>query len=130
MNVFNNEILARNGQFPEDDRMIETCRSIFKSCNVNNLSVCIGWCADQVTYEYSSKLCPENSSVAKIKQHIPMCNKFFFESRGFCENVEKYGKARQATGDNIIRRMQVSCWITKATDRHLEYTISTAFIQQ
>ena len=31
-----------------DDRMIETCRSIFKSFNVNNLSVCIGWCADQV----------------------------------------------------------------------------------
>ena len=29
--------------------MIETCRSIFKSFNVNNLSVCIGWCADQVT---------------------------------------------------------------------------------
>ena len=29
--------------------MIETCRSIFKSFNVNNLSVCIGWCADKVT---------------------------------------------------------------------------------
>jgi len=28
--------------------MIETCRSIFKSFNVNNLSVCIGWCADQI----------------------------------------------------------------------------------
>ena len=33
----------------DDDRMIETCRSIFKSFNVNNLSVCIGWCADLVT---------------------------------------------------------------------------------
>ena len=51
MNVFNNVILARNRQLPDDDdRMIETCRSIFKSFNVNNLSVCIGWCADQVTY--------------------------------------------------------------------------------
>ena len=29
--------------------MIEICRSIFKSFNVNNLSVYIGWCADQVT---------------------------------------------------------------------------------
>jgi len=28
--------------------MFETCRSIFKSFNVKNLSVCIGWCADQV----------------------------------------------------------------------------------
>ena len=48
MNVFNNVILAKNRQLPEDDRMIETFRSIFKSFNVNNLSVCIGWCADQV----------------------------------------------------------------------------------
>jgi hypothetical protein len=48
MNVFNNVILARNRQFPDDDRMIETCRSIFKSFNVNNLTVCIGWCAAQV----------------------------------------------------------------------------------
>ena len=45
---FNNVILARNRQLPDDDRMIETCRSIFKSFNVNNLSVCIGCCADQV----------------------------------------------------------------------------------
>ena len=47
-NVFNNVILARNRQLPDDDRMIETCRSIFKSFNANNLSVCIGWCADQL----------------------------------------------------------------------------------
>ena len=45
LNVFNNVILARNRQLPHDDRMIETCRSIFKSFNVNNLSVCIGWYA-------------------------------------------------------------------------------------
>ena len=36
-------------QLPDDDRMIETCQSIFKSFNINNLSVCIGWCTDQVT---------------------------------------------------------------------------------
>jgi len=48
VNVFNNVILARNRQLPDDDRMIETCLSIFKSFNVNSLSVCIGWCADQV----------------------------------------------------------------------------------
>ena len=42
-------ILARNRQLPDDDRMIETCRSILKSFNVNNLSVYIGWCADQVS---------------------------------------------------------------------------------
>jgi len=49
VNVFNNVILARNRQLPDDDRMIETCRSIFKSLNINNLSVYIGWCTDQVT---------------------------------------------------------------------------------
>jgi len=49
VNVFNNVILARNRQLPDDDRMLETCRSIFKSFYVNNVSVCIGWCADQVT---------------------------------------------------------------------------------
>ena len=49
VNVFNNVISARNRHLPDDDRMIETCRSIFKSFNINNLSVCIGWCADQVT---------------------------------------------------------------------------------
>jgi len=49
VNVFNNVILARNRQLPDDDRMIETYRSIFKSFDINNLSVCIGWCTDQVT---------------------------------------------------------------------------------
>jgi len=30
VNICNNAILARNRQLPDDDRMIETCRSIFK----------------------------------------------------------------------------------------------------
>jgi len=30
VNVFNNAILARNRQLPDDDRMIETCRSMWK----------------------------------------------------------------------------------------------------
>jgi len=30
--------------------------------------------------------------------------------------VEKYGGTRQATDDNIIRRMRFACWIIKATD--------------
>jgi hypothetical protein len=37
--------------------------------------------------------------------------------------VEKYGTAGQATGDNIIRRMHVACWVTKATDTLSEYVI-------
>jgi hypothetical protein len=41
--------------------------------------------------------------------------------------VEKYGTARQAADDNIIRRMRFACWITKATDTHAEYVILIAF---
>jgi hypothetical protein len=32
------------------------------------------------------------------------------------DNVETYGTAGQATGDNIIQHMNIACWITKATD--------------
>jgi hypothetical protein len=41
--------------------------------------------------------------------------------------VEKYGKTRHATDDNIIRRMRFACWITKATGTHSEYVIIIAF---
>jgi hypothetical protein len=41
--------------------------------------------------------------------------------------VEKYGRARQATDDNITRRMRIACWITKATDTHTEYVTFIAF---
>jgi hypothetical protein len=40
--------------------------------------------------------------------------------------VEKYGRNKQATGDNVIRRMWFACWSTKrtkATDTHSEYVI-------
>jgi hypothetical protein len=43
------------------------------------------------------------------------------------DNVEKYGKARQATDDNIIRRMRIACWITKATVTQSEYVIFLFF---
>ena len=35
----------------------------------------------------------------------------------------KYGTDGHATGENIIRRMRLRCWITKATDTHSEYVI-------
>jgi hypothetical protein len=41
--------------------------------------------------------------------------------------VEKYGTARQATDENITRRMRFACWITKARDTHSEYVILIAF---
>jgi len=36
--------------------------------------------------------------------------------------MEKYGKARQATDDNI-RRTRNAFWVTKTTDLHSEYVI-------
>jgi hypothetical protein len=44
--------------------------------------------------------------------------------------VEKYVTARQATDDNIIRRMRFACWITKATDTHSEYVLLIALTWQ
>jgi hypothetical protein len=44
--------------------------------------------------------------------------------------VEKYGTARQATDDNIIRRMRFACWVTKVTGTHSEYVIRIAIGQQ
>jgi hypothetical protein len=44
--------------------------------------------------------------------------------------VEKYDTARQATDDNIIRRMRFACWVTKATNTHSEYVILIAFLRQ
>ena len=39
--------------------------------------------------------------------------------------MEKYCRAGQATGDNIIRGMRIACWIPKATNTRTEYvTIS------
>ena len=35
--------------------------------------------------------------------------------------------ARQATDDNITQRMCIACWITKATDTHLECVILIVF---
>jgi hypothetical protein len=43
---------------------------------------------------------------------------------------KKYGTARQATDDNIIRRMRVAFWIAKATVTHSEYVILIAFTRQ
>ena len=71
MNVFNNVILARNRQLPDDDRMIETCRSIFTNFNLKNLSVCIGWCADQMISILH--LCIGSESFCNISflKHLP-----------------------------------------------------------
>jgi hypothetical protein len=43
--------------------------------------------------------------------------------------VEKYGRAKQATDGNIIRRMRFACWGNKPCT-HSEYVTRTAFARQ
>jgi hypothetical protein len=65
--------------------------------------------------KFSGKSCRENQNA-----HF-MFNNFFRKSCRLWYNVERYGAARQATDDNIIRWMRIACWITKATDTHSEH---------
>ena len=65
----------------------------------------------------SDKSCRENQNTQF------MCNTFFPVG----DSVKKYGTTRQATDDNVIRRMRFTCWITKATDAHAEYVTLIAF---
>ena len=38
--------------------------------------------------------------------------------------------AGQATDNNVIRRMRIASWISKATDTHSEYVLITFPLQQ
>jgi hypothetical protein len=40
------------------------------------------------------------------------------------------GGGRQVADDNVIWYMLVACWLTKATNTHLEYVILFAFAWQ
>ena len=68
--------------------------------------------------------------VEKIKTHILYSITFFRKSSRLRDNVAQTGTSRQATNDNIIRRMRFSCRITKATKTHSEYEILIALPQQ
>jgi hypothetical protein len=68
--------------------------------------------------------------VEKIKTHILYSITFSQKSCRLWDNVEKYGTARQATDDNIIRRMRFACWMTTAIGTHSEYVIIIAFPRQ
>jgi hypothetical protein len=70
--------------------------------------------------------------VEKIKTHILSSIIFAQKSCRLWDNMEKFGKARQATDDNIIRRrMRFACLLSKATDTNSHrirktYCFSTA----
>ena len=38
--------------------------------------------------------------------------------------MEKFGSSREATGDNLKRRMRIACWITEAANTHSGFFFS------
>ena len=57
-----------------------------------------------------------------------MFNNFLPETRAvYVIMRKKYGTARQATDDNVIRRRRYACWIIKATDANLEKCYAYCF---
>ena len=67
--------------------------------------------------------------IEKIETHF-VFNNFFRKLHCSWENVEKCGRAGQATGDNIKRRMRFECCIPRSTNTHSEYVIFIAFSLQ
>jgi hypothetical protein len=56
-----------------------------------------------------------------------MFNNVFKKIVSFLNNVEKYCSVGEVTDGNIMWRMRIACWITKATDTHSEYVICIVF---
>ena len=57
-----------------------------------------------------------------------MFHSFFSENRTVYEIMwGKYGRAVQATDENIIRRMRTASCLTEASDRHLGFEIIIYF---
>jgi len=69
----------------------------------------------------------QTKTVQKIKTYIVCLITFFCKWCHLQDDVEKHGTARQATDDNIIWRIQIASWTTKATNTHSEYVTLIAF---
>jgi hypothetical protein len=68
----------------------------------------------------------------KLETYILCSILVFRKSCRLRNNFEKCGTARQATGDNIIWRIRIACWVTKAADTHThsEYVKNIVFSPQ
>jgi hypothetical protein len=76
-------------------------------------------------WNVSEKSCRENQNAVFV-----FSNFLFRKSCRLWNKVEKYGRARLATDDNIIRHVRFACWITKAADTHSECVTLIAFQRQ
>jgi hypothetical protein len=69
----------------------------------------------------------DKSCLEKFNTHI-VCSIIFFQKLySLWDNVEKYGRARQATNGNVTWHMGFACCINKATDTHSECVILIVF---
>jgi hypothetical protein len=71
-----------------------------------------------------------DKSCEKIKASILCSITFFQKACHLWDNVEKYGRAGQASYDGVIQCTCFLCWVTKATDTHSEYVILIDFLWQ
>ena len=71
----------------------------------------------------------EGKSCRDIQDTHFMFRNSFRISRRLWDNVEKCGRAREATDDNIIRRMRCACWITTGY-RRTRYVVRNVFPRQ
>jgi hypothetical protein len=66
----------------------------------------------------------QKGDVEKIKT----CFMFsFFLKFSYLLDAKKYCTTGKATDDDVIWRVRIACWITKATDTRSEYVILSAF---
>ena len=77
---------------------------------------------DKISGYYTSDLCTFMIIVLWILPRVRNV------SDKFVQKIRTH--IRQATDDNMIRRMRFACWMTKATDTHSECVILLAFARQ
>jgi len=105
-------------------------RIFWKIC-LDNSSLSKIWREEGVLYVKTRSLLLRNKKYFRQKmqgksKHISVAV-FLRKSCRLWDNVEKYGRAGQATDDNTIRRMRFAGWVTKATDTHSECVMPNVF---
>jgi hypothetical protein len=72
-----------------------------------------------------------DKTVEKIRTHFMPNNVFFPLPKSCClgENVERYGRARQATDDNTLPHVLFSFFINRARNTYSEYVMLFALKQ-
>jgi hypothetical protein len=83
----------------------------------------------QVGFYYTALM---YGDAARSTEHKILCSVTYFytENHAVYEiTCKNYGRDRQAT-DDVLRRMRIACWITKAEDTPSKHVIPTAVAAQ